>query len=218
MMGTKGHIAVSGLVIIAVAAVALAAAFAFRGEDIDDTPAAAVSAPQDGSAETTKEVAIKQSDIGATTQASPLIEPDLDFVREMQRAGVRPIGWTTDFSLHSVEYKEIRSGGVPRDGIPPLDDPQFTAAGLASEWLDDREPVIALEINGVAKAYPLQVLIWHEIANDVVGGVPVTVTFCPLCNSALVFERTLDGVVHDFGVSGNLRKSDLIMWDRQTET
>lgn len=84
--------------------------------------------------------------------------------------------------------------------------------------MDNQEPVISFELNGEARAYPLQILIWHEIANDVVGGVPVTVTFCPLCNTALVFERTLDGVVYDFGTSGNLRNSDLVMWDRQTES
>ena len=230
-MGTKNQPAKLGLVVVIVAAVALAAAFAFNGDDIEDPPAAAVTggspqAPQ----ETPKEVAIESSDDiaapalqpagepAAASQDAPLVEPDPDYLRNLQRAGIRPIGWTTDFSLHSVDFTEISSGGVPRDGIPPLDEPQFTTPALANDWLDDREPVIALEINGEAKAYPLQILIWHEIANDVVGGVPVTVTFCPLCNSALVFERTLDGVIHDFGVSGNLRNSDLIMWDRQTET
>ncbi|MGB5882321.1 MAG: DUF3179 domain-containing protein, partial [Thermoanaerobaculia bacterium] len=85
-------------------------------------------------------------------------------------------------------------------------------------WLEDQEPVISFEINGEAKAYPLQILTWHEIVNDVVGGVPVAVTFCPLCNSAIVFDRRLGGVLYDFGVSGNLRSSDLIMWDRQTHS
>jgi len=78
--------------------------------------------------------------------------------------------------------------------------------------------VIRLEINGAARAYPLAILMWHEIVNDTLGGVPVVVTFCPLCNTALVFERELDGTVHDFGTTGNLRFSDLVMYDRQTET
>ena len=82
----------------------------------------------------------------------------------------------------------------------------------------EKEPVIALEINGDVRAYPLQILTWHEIVNDEVGGVPVSVTFCPLCNAAIVFDRRLDGAVYDFGISGNLRKSDLIMWDRQTSS
>ena len=79
-------------------------------------------------------------------------------------------------------------------------------------------PVIALEIDGDARAYPLAVLTWHEIVNDTVGDVPVIVTFCPLCNTGLVFERTIDGALYDFGVSGNLRFSDMVMYDRQTET
>ena len=146
------------------------------------------------------------------------IEPDPDFQSALSRAGISPRGWETDFSRHTVPFSEIRSGGPPRDGIPPLDDPKFTTPDEASGWLGDQEPVIAFELNGEAKAYPLQILTWHEIVNDVVGGVPVSATFCPLCNAAIVFDRRLDGVVHDFGTSGKLRNSDLIMWDRQTET
>ncbi len=126
--------------------------------------------------------------------------------------------WETDFRFHTVPYREISSGGVGRDGIPPIDDPTFVSVADASEWLTDTEPVIALEVNGEAKAYPLQILLWHEIVNDELGGLPVTVTYCPLCNSAVVFDRTLDGTVYDFGVSGNLRNSDLVMWDRQTQS
>ena len=127
-------------------------------------------------------------------------------------------GWETDFSLHSVPFDEILSGGPPRDGIPPIDDPKFTTFDDADRWLGPQEPVIAFELNGDARAYPLQILTWHEIVNDVVGGEPVAVTFCPLCNTAIVFHRELNGVVHDFGTSGKLRKSDLIMWDRQTQS
>ncbi|MBI2935563.1 MAG: DUF3179 domain-containing protein [Chloroflexi bacterium] len=117
-----------------------------------------------------------------------------------------------------MPYEEIRSGGPPRDGIPPLDAPKFVGVGEAQGWLDKQEPAIVLELNGDARAYPLQVLIWHEIVNDIVGGVPVAVTFCPLCNTAIVFDRRLEGRVYDFGTTGNLRWSDLIMWDRQTES
>ncbi|MCH8893926.1 MAG: DUF3179 domain-containing protein, partial [Chloroflexi bacterium] len=111
-------------------------------------------------------------------------------------------------------------------GIPPLDNPRFLTVAEAESALNvqagrlmnDLEPVVSLKINGEATAYPLAILTWHEVVNDVVGGVPVTVTFCPLCNSAIAFKRTLEGRVFDFGVSGNLRNSDLIMWDRQTQT
>ena len=144
--------------------------------------------------------------------------PLADWERELRTAGLYRGDWKTDFSKRSVPYNEIFSGGVPRDGIPPLDQPNFTTVAQADGWLEAKEPVIAFELNGEAKAYPLQILTWHEIVNDTVGGVPVVATFCPLCNSAIVFRRDLDGVVYDFGVSGNLRNSDLIMWDRQTES
>jgi hypothetical protein len=124
----------------------------------------------------------------------------------------------TNFCQHSVPYSEIISGGPPPDGIPPIDDPIFEPIVSASEWLQDPSPVIALEVNGEARAYPLAILIWHEIANDEIGGVPVAVTFCPLCNSAVVFDRRVDGQTLRFGVSGNLRKSDLIMWDDLTQS
>ena len=146
------------------------------------------------------------------------VEPDPDYEAKLQRARIATEQWETDFSRHTVPFEEIFSGGVGRDGIPPIDNPKFTTQDRANEWLDDLEPVIAFEVNGEAKAYPLQILTWHEIVNDVVGGEPIVVTFCPLCNSAVAFNRRVDGVVHTFGVSGNLRNSDLIMWDRQTQT
>ncbi len=128
-------------------------------------------------------------------------------------------GWKTNFCRRSVELSEIMSGGPPRDGIPPIDAPTFVSQALADRWVSEREPVIALEIGGAAKAYPLQVLIWHEIINDELGGVPVAVTFCPLCYAAITFERpTINGRVLTFGTTGNLRNSDMVMWDRQTET
>ena len=153
-----------------------------------------------------------------TSEPGVTVAPDPNFREELSQAGISTRGWTTDFSLHSVPYSDIISGGPPRDGIPPIDSPRFTTFEDADDWLGRLEPVIAFEINGDARAYPLQILTWHEIVNDVVGDVPVSVTFCPLCNSAIVFDRRLDGVVYDFGTSGKLRQSDLIMWDRQTES
>ncbi len=123
----------------------------------------------------------------------------------------------TDFSKAGVNLAEIRPGGPARDGIPPIDNPQFIAVADDND-LADTEPVIGVEINGDARAYPFRILIWHEIANDVVGGVPITVTYCPLCNTAIVFKSQLDGRVLDFGTTGRLRNSDLVMYDRQTES
>ena len=124
----------------------------------------------------------------------------------------------TDFSKHSVRYSEILSGGPPKDGIPALKDPQFVSVSEADAWLKPVEPVILVQVGEDAKAYPIQILIWHEIANDTVGGEPLVVTFCPLCNTAIAFKRTVNGQVLDFGTTGRLRYSNLIMYDRQTET
>ena len=125
--------------------------------------------------------------------------------------------WKTNFDVRSVDLAEIVSGGPPRDGIPPIDDPGFEPLSSV-DHLADTEPVVGVVIGGDARAYPLQVLMWHEIVNDTVGGVPVAVTFCPLCNAAVVFDRRLDGMVLDFGTTGRLRHSDLVMYDRQTES
>lgn len=125
----------------------------------------------------------------------------------------------TDFSRSSIaNWAEIQSGGPPRDGIPAIDAPRFHTVS-AEAHLQDREPVIALERPGVpARAYPLRYLTWHEIVNDEVGGLPVAVTYCPLCNSALTFDRRVRGMVLTFGVSGKLRHSDMVMFDRETES
>ena len=124
----------------------------------------------------------------------------------------------TDFDRRSIDLAEIRSGGPPKDGIPALDDPPFVDQVAAAAWLAPREPVIVVARDGDARAYPLQILIYHEIVNDTLGGVPLAVTFCPLCNAAIVFDRRHDGRVLDFGTTGLLRKSDLVMYDRQTES
>lgn len=101
------------------------------------------------------------------------------------------------------------------DSIPSIDDPTFLPRGEGG-YLASREPVVALEIDGDARAYPLQIMTWHEIVNDRVGGIPVAVTYCPLCNSAVAFDRRLGGRVLEFGTSGSLYNSALVMYDRQT--
>lgn len=128
----------------------------------------------------------------------------------------RSEGWKTDFEKTEVNLREIMNGGPLRDGIPPIDDPKFVAPDEAA--YAGREPVIALTVNGDCRAYPLSVLIWHEIVNDTVGGVPVAVTYCPLCDAAVVFDRTVNGKTLRFGTTGKLRKSDLVMWDDATES
>ncbi|MGH7573532.1 MAG: DUF3179 domain-containing protein, partial [Longimicrobiales bacterium] len=127
-------------------------------------------------------------------------------------------GWKTDFDKHTVPFDEIVSGGPPKDGIPAIDSPRFTSVDAADKWLDDRELVMVVEHAGDVHAYPIQILMWHEIVNDRIGDMPVAVTYCPLCNTAIAFDRRFDGGVLDFGTTGKLRHSDLVMYDRQTES
>jgi anti-sigma factor (TIGR02949 family) len=134
-------------------------------------------------------------------------------------AGVRAQSeWKTDFSRHTVPLEEIVPGGPPKDGIPAIDDPQFVSVDEADRWLSGREPVIVVRHVHETRVYPYQILIFHEIVNDIVGGRPLAVTYCPLCNTALVFDRRHDGRVLDFGTTGRLRHSDMVMYDRQTES
>lgn len=125
----------------------------------------------------------------------------------------------TDFSNTSVDnWGEILSGGPPKDGIPSIQDPEMILATRENR-IGAREPVITLELPGqIPRAYPIRYLTWHEIVNDLVGDVPVAVTFCPLCNSGIVFDRRVEEGVLSFGVSGKLRNSDMVMYDRETES
>ncbi|MBS28357.1 MAG: hypothetical protein CL566_05435 [Alphaproteobacteria bacterium] len=124
----------------------------------------------------------------------------------------------TDFSKHSVDLAEIFSGGICKDLIRAMDSPTIGSIAAGRETHADREPVIRVTVNGKTRGYPLSVLIWHEIVNDELGGVPIAVTYCPLCNTAIVFDRRVDDRVLDFGTTGNLRFSDLVMYDRQTDS
>ncbi len=136
---------------------------------------------------------------------------------EAQAKVFKAQGWKTDFTMRTVSLTEFRSAQT-RDGIPSIDDPVYIPQSEAGEWLQEREPVLVLEIDGDVRAYPLQILLFHEIVNDDVGDTPVAVTYCPLCNSAVVFDRRVGERLLDFGVSGNLRFSDLVMYDRQTDS
>ena len=123
----------------------------------------------------------------------------------------------TDFDRHAVDYGEIVFDGATRDQIAPIYDPAFVAVAAATD-IGPLEPVLSLVVGDDARAYPLRVLLFHEIVNDVVGGLPVLVTYCPLCNSGVVFDRRLDGDVLTFGNTGRLRHFDMVMYDEQTES
>ena len=126
--------------------------------------------------------------------------------------------WRTDFSEHSVPLDEFIGGGPPKDGIPSIDKPRFGSVSEADRFLAPREPVAVVELEGEVRAYPIQILTWHEIVNDEIAGEPVAVTYCPLCNSTVAFRRELDGEAVEFGTTGMLRNSDLVMYDRETES
>jgi len=121
-----------------------------------------------------------------------------------------------DLTNSLVPTDEILRGGPPRDGIPALDFPPFVAAE-AGPWRDD-DWVVGVAAGSVARAYPLAILVWHELVNDRLGGRPLLVSYCPLCGTALVFDRRVDGAERRFGVSGLLYRSDLLMFDRESES
>ncbi len=138
-------------------------------------------------------------------------------------AGAQPAYWlnewpNTDFDKSSVAFSSIMSGGPPKDGIPAVDDPQFIPVAKETR-LGAREPVVTLELPGRRpRAYPVRYLMWHEIVNDVIDGRKISVTYCPLCNTAIVFDGQFNGQPLTFGTTGKLRNSDLVMYDRQSES
>ena len=195
------------------------------GTNVTKESATAVPAQENPTKETVETVGEDATTADTPPTEEPESEPDelgsediLTTDNRSDRLRSLTDSWGTNWEIHTIDYSEILSGGPPRDGIPSIDNPQFVSPTEAGEWLADNEPVIFLDVNSDARAYPLQILTWHEIVNDTVGDVPVVITFCPLCNSALVFDRRVDGDVYEFGTSGLLRNSDLIMYDRTTET
>jgi len=126
--------------------------------------------------------------------------------------------FSTDFSRSTIHFADILSGGPSKDGIPSIDKPSFVSVMDADGWLDENEPVLFLRYQGKRKAYPLQILMWHEIVNDTLDDIPVAVTYCPLCNTGIAFRGEIDGMPMQFGTTGRLRFSNLIMYDRQTES
>ena len=155
----------------------------------------------------------RSADEGDATAALQQVEPS---PREDVSSGLDDPA-ADDLPDPLVDPTDLQSGGPGPDGIPAVDAPRFQRAARV-DWLDDREPVLSLEIRGAARAYPVQILVWHEIVNDTVAGIPVAVSYCPLCNTAVAFDRRLGGRVLDFGVSGLLLNSDLVMYDRQTQS
>lgn len=122
-----------------------------------------------------------------------------------------------DLRNASIPPKEIHAGGPPRDGIPSIDRPVFVGSGEA-DFLRADDRVLGVVMSGVARAYPLKILNWHEIVNDSIGGQHFVVTYCPLCGSGMVFDSNIDGTALTFGVSGLLYDSDMLLYDRNTDS
>ena len=127
---------------------------------------------------------------------------------------INDINLQTDFTGAKIAEQDLLQGCQDKDCIPSIDNPIFETAQQADAWLEPTDRIFALNFNGVVRAYPQRIMNWHEIVNDDANGTPIAVTFCPLCGSALAFERKVNGIITEFGVSGKLHNSDLVMYDR----
>ena len=146
-----------------------------------------------------------------------IIGQDAPRVPEEVRQSSRPISITKGVK-HSVPLNSIQSGGPPKDGIPSIDKPKFESIKDANKYVDDDGLGLAVSFNEIDRFYPNQILVWHEIVNDNVGGQAALITYCPLCGTGIVFDPIVNGIVTEFGTSGKLWNSNLVMYDRQTDS
>lgn len=193
---------------------ALALILAACGGGIDDA-----STETAGSAGTNEpSISVTQPDETTVGETTSTPEPAVAPPEGPSALDAAPNGLTGEgFPEPLIDTERLLQGQVP-DGIPSIDTPRFVRIDAADEWLTDDEAVVILDINGDVRAYPIQILMWHEIVNDTVGEVPVAITYCPLCNSAVTYERRVDGHLTTFGTSGFLFNSALVMYDRATES
>ncbi len=147
------------------------------------------------------------------TREKDISEGAASFRQEFSRDGLK-----TDTSVASIELAKVLSGGPGKDGIPAIDNPRFVSVEEAREFLTDDISGILLSRGETEKFYPYTILVWHEVVNDTIEGEAVVVTFCPLCASAIVFDAVVSGKKETFGVSGKLYESNLLMYDRDTES
>ncbi len=215
------------LIVTALVAIALvAAACRSTVDEPSATPATDLPTPATPAAATP---AAEAETTPAAATPSTVIEyyPDAN-VRELWRRMARPRPVPNSalpprhldldrFPRTLVDRTLILAGGPPPDGIPPVDDPSLVPADTV-DWVAPEEAVLALTVEDVTHLYPIQIMVWHEIVNDRIGDTPVTVTYCPLCNSAVAYDRRVDDRLLDFGTSGSLYQSALVMYDRQTES
>lgn len=181
-----------------------------------DTAGAETTTTEQVDASTTTEALVRSAGDGQPVEDFDYSTIDYDV--PVQQSALRGNRLHASFPPPVIDPTLIRSGFQPPDGIFPIDQPKFAPIDELDYEIADTEAVIAVEIDGDARAFPVQLMIWHEIVNAEIGGVPVTVTFCPLCNSAVSYDRRFGDTVLDFGTSGELYQSALVMYDRQTDS
>lgn len=152
---------------------------------------------------------------GCARQESPNLEKIPEITEMEKEMGIM---LTERGVRYLVDPEKLVGGGPPKDGIPSIDNPRFVSVEEADRWIQDNELVLAMIYKGVKRVYPLQIMVWHEIANDEVAGDPILITYCPLCGSGIAYERMLEGTEVEFGVSGKLYNSNLVMYDRLTNS
>ncbi len=149
---------------------------------------------------------------GCTSQRTVL---NVELSEAEKESGIKT---TSSGEKYLVDPKKIVGGGVSKDGIPSIDNPKFVSVEEADKWIQDNELVLAIIYKGVKRVYPLQIMVWHEIVNDNIAGDPILITYCPLCGSGIAYERKIDGEEVEFGTSGKLYNSNLVMYDRKTDS
>lgn len=147
----------------------------------------------------------------------PVALPIVALFCSVAQAQLAPGSWQTDLSKHSIDLTELVRAGK-KDSVASVDHPKFVPPEEASKWLNAKEPVIVVELNGEARAYPIQILIWHLMVNDQIGETPVLVSYSVFCQSASVFDRRLNGAAREFGFAGMMRNSNLVMFDRESDS
>lgn len=144
----------------------------------------------------------------AKEETTDIVTPEPEYEIKVTSEGVKYI----------VDPQKIIGGGPPKDGIPSIDNPKFVSLEEADQWIEDNEVVLAIIYKGVTRVYPLQIMVWHEIVNDIIAGDPMLITYCPLCGSGIAYERQINGEEVEFGTSGKLYNSNLVMYDRKTDS
>ncbi|WP_406660167.1 DUF3179 domain-containing protein [Methanolobus sp. ZRKC3] len=150
---------------------------------------------------------------------TPTDQPKLEKLPEITEMEEEMSVMLTEMGVkYLIHPSKLRSGGPPMDGIPSIDNPKYVSVEQADEWIEDNELVLALSYKNSIRVYPLQILVWHEIVNDFIEGDPILITYCPLCGSGIAYERTLDNETVEFGTTGKLYNSNLVMYDRRTNS